>query len=579
MADKNTLAAAAAREADFLIIGGGSSGCVLAARLSENPAVNVVLIEAGPDLRPGAMPPEISSTYPSRAFFTRDFFFSDLQAYLGDVPGNAPRERRISRYEQARVLGGGSSINGLCGNRGAPGDYNEWGEQGAEGWSWESVLPYFRKLERDADFEGESHGGEGPIAIHRQPYDELSGFVRASVDVLTRRGYRFVDDQNGEWGDGIARVAMTANEDNVRSSAAVCYLTDAVRARPNLTVLTGALAEKVVFEGTRAVGADVRIGGERASVKARQTIVSSGAINTPAVLMRSGVGDAEGLRKLGIPVVAHVPGVGKRLLEHPAMGISMFLKPDVRFPRTDRHHTQAHFRFSSGVAGCPVADLNMAVLARTAWHAVGAQLGTFYLWINKSYSEGEITLRSTDPAQSPLIDFRLLSDRRDHERMKIAFRTIAELALDPGLDGVRHEVFPTIFSDRVRAVSAPTAWNAFQTGVFAKVLDTGIAREQLIKTFIAPTDIHELLANETMLDQFLHDGIVGVWHACGSCRMGAASDPLAVTDAAGVVRGVQGLRICDASLMPTIPCANTNVPTMMLSERIADLIKHETFVG
>lgn len=335
------------------------------------------------------------------------------------------------------------------------------------------------------------------------------------------------------------------------------------------------MAEKVRFDGTRAIGADIRVDGERAMVKARQTIVSSGAINTPAVLMRSGVGDAEKLKKLGIPVVAHVPGVGKRLLEHPAIGISMFLKPAVRFPPTDRHHTQAHFRFSSGVDGCPPADLNMAVLARTAWHAVGAQLGTFYLWINKSYSEGEITLRSTDPSQSPLIDFRLLSDRRDHERMKIAFRTIAELALDPALDPVRHEVFPTIFSDRVRAVSAPTAWNAFQTAVFAKMLDTGIARSQLIKTFIAPNDIRELIANDAALDQFLHEAIVGVWHACGSCRMGADDDPLAVTNSSGVVRGVTGLRICDASLMPSIPCANTNIPTIMLSERMSDLIKAE----
>jgi 5-(hydroxymethyl)furfural/furfural oxidase len=217
----------------------------------------------------------------------------------------------------------------------------------------------------------------------------------------------------------------------------------------------------------------------------------------------------------------------------------------------------------------------MAVLARTAWHAVGAQLGTFYLWINKSYSEGEVTLRSTDPSQSPLIDFHLLSDRRDHERMKIAFRTIADLALDPQLDAVRHEVFPTIFSDRVRAVSAPTNWNAFQTTVFAKILDTGIARGQLIKSFIAPTDIKELLANDALLDQFLHDAIVGVWHACGSCRMGADDDPLAVTNSSGVVRGVSGLRICDASLMPSIPCANTNLPTIMLSERMSDLIKAE----
>lgn len=575
MADKHTLAAVAAREADFLIVGGGSAGCTLAARLSENPRVNVVLCELGPDLREEAMPPEIKSTYPSRAFFTRDFFFSDLQAYLGDVPGNVKRERKLARYEQARVLGGGSSINGLCGNRGAPGDYNEWSEMGATGWSWEACLPYFRKLERDADFVNDQHGSEGPIAIHRLPFDSCSGFVHSTIDLLKKRGYRFVDDQNGEWGDGIARVAMTASTENVRSSAAISYLTGEVRRRPNFTVLTGALVEKIRFEGKRAVGVDIRVGDERATIRARQTVVSSGTINTPAVLMRSGVGPAEKLAKLGISVIADVQGVGRRLLEHPAIGISMFLKPDVRYRVTDRHHTQAHFRFSSKVEDCPPADLHMAVLARTAWHDVGAQLGTYYLWINKSYSEGEITLRSADPAQSPLIDFRLLSDRRDHQRMKIAFRTIAELAMASELDGIRHEVFPTIFSDRVRSVSAPTAWNAFQTGVFAKILDTGIAREQLIKTFIAPFDLKELIANESTLDQFLHDGVVGVWHPVGSCRMGSADDPLAVTDSSGRVRGLEGLRICDASLMPSIPCANTNIPTIMLSERIADLIKAE----
>lgn len=564
---------------DYLIVGGGTSGCVVAARLSEDPRVRVLLVEAGPDIREDTMPPEIRSSYPSKAFFTREYFFPDLVARFGDVAGCAGQARPTSRYEQARVLGGGSTINGLLANRGAPSDYDEWERLGAEGWNWESVLPYFRRLERDLDLGGKLHGAEGPVPIRRSRREDFSGFVRRTFDVLRAQGVAEVEDQNGAWRDGVMCVTTTTTERSERASTATCYLTPQVRARPNLRIVTGRTVLRLVAEGGAVTGAEIAGAGitdDGAPVRipARETVVCCGTINTPALLMRSGLGPADVLARAGVEIVRDLPGVGRNLQEHPALGISCFVTPGNRHTDQTRHHTQAHYRFSSGTEGCPQGDMTMAMLARSAWHAVGGQLGTYYLWINKAYSKGHVAISCPDPLVAPDIDFRLLSDPRDLERMRDGFRRIAALALDSGLDGVRTEVFPTIFSDTVRRVSRPGGWNAFQTAVFAALLDlAGFARPRLIRTFIAPVDIRSLLDDDRALDAYLHRAVVGVWHCVGTCRMGPADDPAAVADGAGRVHGIGGLSLADASLMPSVPCANTNVPTIMLAERISDLIK------
>lgn len=559
---------------DYLIVGGGSAGCALAARLSEDPRVDVLLIEAGPDIREDAMPEEIRSAYPNRVFFTREYFFPDLYALNGDVRPGSGRSREKSRYEQARVLGGGSTINGLNGNRGAPTDYDEWVALGARGWGWDDVLPYFRKLERDLDFGGELHGKDGPIPIRRPKREDLSGFTRSTMEALKARGFEEIDDQNGVWRDGIMCGAATLDEAEHRASAAVCYLTPSVRARPNLRILTDTPVLRLSIAGNTVTGVEIVAARGPAHVAARETVVCCGAIHTPALLQRSGLGPAEVLGRVGIEVVRDLPGVGRNLQEHPALGISCFVKRGQRHLHHARHHTQAHLRFSSGLAGCPAGDMNMAVLGRSAWHRVGEQLATFYVWVNKVYSHGQVSLQSADPATPPDIDFRMLSDERDLQRLRAGFRTAAAIALDPRLDPVRLDVFPNIFSDRVRQVSRPSAWNAFQTSVLATLLDlAAFARTRLIRGLIAPVDLHSLLADDALLDDYLHRAVVGVWHAVGSCRMGPANDPMAVTDLEGRVRGMGALRICDASLMPSLPCANTNLPTLMVAERIADLIK------
>jgi 5-(hydroxymethyl)furfural/furfural oxidase len=559
--------------ADYLIVGGGTSGCVLAARLSEDPSVRVVLVEAGPDLTEDGQPADIRSGNPSRAFFTREYFFDGLMARFGAVPTIDDAARPLAKYEQARVLGGGSAINGMLGNRGSPADYDEWEAHGADGWNWASTLPYFRKLERDLDVTGDLHGASGPTPISRPDPSTFCGFVRGTRDALVARGVAALEDQNGEWRDGVMRVTTTINERAERASAAVCYLTAQVRRRPNLSILTGASVHRLTQAGGAVTGADIDGRGGRRTVQARETILCCGAINTPAVLMRSGFGPGDVLSRAGVDIVREIIGIGSNLQEHPALGISSFIRPGNRHSDSRRHHTQVHYRFSSGHDDCPPGDMNMAVLARSAWHDVGEQLGTYYLWINKSYSTGHVAIASADPSRLPEIDFRLLSDERDLRRMRAGFRHVAGLALDPALDAIRTEVFPTIFSDRVRQVSRPGRWNAFQTAVFARILDfAGFARGALIRRFIAPHDIRALLADDAALDAYLHKAVVGVWHCVGTCRMGRADDPMAVADSQGRVYGVPGLRIGDASLMPTVPCANTNVPTLMLAERIADLI-------
>nr|WP_284503279.1 GMC family oxidoreductase N-terminal domain-containing protein [Caballeronia sp. AZ10_KS36] len=547
-----------------MILGGGSAGCVLAARLSEDASARVCLVEAGRDISAQTMPDAIRSRYPGRAYLdTRNIW----QALKARMSTRAP----LRRYEQARLLGGGSAINALMANRGSPADYDEWEALGASGWNWETCLPYFRKLESDCDFSGDLHGSDGPLRVQRTPRSRISPFVRAVLASLADRGYAMHDDQNGPWQDGtfIGSIAVSAKGERIPTS--VCYLDDAARARPNLTIHTDEAVERILFDGRRAIGARiVRADGTRHHLQARRVIVSAGAIHSPALLMRSGIGPAEELAALGIDVLADRPGVGRNLMEHPSIAVSAFLPRTSRTPFPDEHHEQAIVRFSSSLPDTVPGDMHGAILSRSGWHSVGYRLGTIFFWVNKSYSRGRVTLTSVNALDEPNVDFAMLSDSRDLERLKLALRFGASV-----LKAHRDVVFPSSYSPRVAAVAVPGKWNALQRGALSALLDVaGPLRHALIQSVVTQgVTIDKLLDDDDALTAFVMRSVGGTWHPSGTCRMGSSSDRYAVTDSSGAVYGVDGLHVCDASLMPSIPCANTNVPTIMIAERVADALR------
>lgn len=563
----------------YLILGGGSAGCVVASRLSEDPQNNVSLIEAGRDVSEASMGAEIRSRYPGLAYLQPENLWSQFEATFGpgDRSAGLPAARR---YEQARLLGGGSAINALVANRGAPDDYNSWHDMGAEGWNWESVLPYFRKLESDRDFDNEFHGQTGPIPIRRISEDKMTPFTSAVCDAAEALGHIKRSDQNGLWQDGVFRGAIAKSESGSRVPTSVAYLSDDVRSRPNLSILTEHEAVSLTFSGTVATGAVIRGNDGKSpnrTIEADETIVCCGAINTPALLMRSGIGPGEELRRHEIPIVVDLPGVGQNLMEHPSIAVSTFLPRISRQADLDEHHDHSILRFSTGSEKALAGDMHIAMIARSAWHSIGQRLGTLFIWVNKPYSRGCVSLRSSNSTDSPVVDFNLLSDTRDLQRLKEGFRKGAELLLHPIVAEYADTVFPAAYSKRVAKIAEPGLVNAAQRGIFAMMLDiAGPLRSSLIHWFVTGgLRIDDLLRDDSALSDFVEQNVGGLWHPSCTCRMGAAQDRLAVTDSNGLVFGATSLRVCDASIMPAIPRANTNIPTIMIAERISDLIKNE----
>jgi 5-(hydroxymethyl)furfural/furfural oxidase len=565
---------------DYLIVGGGSAGCVLANRLSARPSSRVCLLEAGPDTPPERMPESIARENYLPDYFDERRYWTGLTVFRDPVGNRSLAEiaaqMTATRYEQARVMGGGSSVNGQVALRGVPADYDEWERHGAAGWGWRDCLPYFRKLERDLDFDGPLHGREGPFPIRRTFPKDWGGFALAFREAAAKAGLPYYDDANAEPGNGCFPFPRN-NIYGRRVSTALAYLDDVTRMRPNLRIIPHALVQRIEFVSGRASAVTALVSGDQVRLQANEIIVSAGAIYSPALLMRSGIGPAEQLQEHGIPIVADLAGVGANLQDHPLVGLGVHLKPPGRLDPQLRNPFLIYARFSSGMAGCPEQDMKISLANRFDPGPVGSHFAVVRVGPDKAFSRGFVRLKSAAPQEDPFVAFNLLADERDLIRMREGVRFVHRLLMTSEVKAVSHGAFAAAYTRWLRALCSVGRAGDILLGLGATLLDAGSLPRRALMGIAFPNgaDMQEMMSNDRLLDQWIRSTVLGNWHACGTCRLGSVADRAAVVDPSGRVIGVDGLRVADASIMPTVPCANTNLSTIMIGEKISDAILTE----
>jgi 5-(hydroxymethyl)furfural/furfural oxidase len=554
-------------EFDYLIVGAGAAGSVLASRLTEEPTRRVLLVEAGADLTPGKEPADIRNVFPLAAFNER-YMWPDTRVHW-----RTQAESPSVPFPQGRLLGGSSSIMGMWALRGVPQDYDEWAAAGVQGWGWTDVLPYFCRLESDQDFKGPCHGTDGPVPIRREPRAAWSPLAIAVDAEMKRRRWPHIEDLNCDFRDGHCAIANSRYELS-RAAAGICYLTAAVRSRPNLKVLTHFTVRRLVVREKRIVGVEGRrADGSAQTLLARETVLAAGALRTPALLMQSGIGSAAHLQSMNIPVTADLPGVGENLQNHAVIYVCALLNARGREPPGPRPAAATYLRWSSGELERNPSDMAMYIRSYLSWHALGRRIASLAPALQKPASRGRIRLDTANPMGPSRIEFNLLSDERDLKRLVSATKMAIDLFAAPQLREICGDPFVLTDAGRLMRFNRVYALNGARAALMAACLDLsprlGAA---LLRQLAQMHSAAGLASNDEVLVEFVKEYVTGAGHVSGTCRMGSSDDVLASCDAAGRVRGVQGLRVADASLMPTVPSGNTHIPVIMVAEKLAAAI-------
>ena len=534
MADDNALPSV-----DYVIVGGGSAGCVLAARLSEDPAVQVALLEAGPPDQSVLIHCPAGLALLAKNGQANWGFQTEPQPGLNGRRGYQPR---------GKVLGGSSSVNAMIYARGHHADYDAWAAEGNTGWGWNDVLPYFKRSEHNERGADAWHGTGGPLNVMdlRSPHRFGAVFVEAGLQA----GYRENRDFNGAEQEGVGIYQVT-HKNGERCSAAKAYLA-LNRARSNLSVITGAHATRILFEGKRAVGVEFSHDGEIKALRARrEVLLSAGSLLSPQLLMLSGVGPADHLRQHGIEVLHDLPGVGRNLQDHvdvvqvvdaphltdlfglSGRGLVNAIQGIFEWRKHRRGLLTTNFAEAGGFIKShpaePLPDLQLHfVIGKLVDHGRKTVFGHGYschVCLLRPQSRGSLRLASKDPLAAPLIDPNFLGQRDDMERMVRGFKIMRNVLSQPALAG---------YGGKESAASAG-----------------------------AQSDLQ--------IEHFIRDHADTIYHPAGTCRMG--NGPLDVVDAQLRVHGIKSLRVVDASIMPRLVGGNTNAPVIMIAEKAADMIK------